>query len=352
MKILHFAIEDYARIPSTLVREERKLGHDSFLAVLHNTFKQYGRADYPLNLPLVGSTLIQNLKKIGGTQNRSIDNTRRKQKPLFTPHGMDRRFFNLRDRLWQPRIESFLDQIGISSFDLLILDGGTGFLRNGKIVSRLKKRGIKIIIIYYGSDFRTRGAIPAVEALADARFTFEFDHTLLDPGLTFLYYPFDGTGLPTVQKQTAGKKVRIGHAPTNRAAKGSDIILAQLNRLQKQNPVETVLIENMPYHEAIRQKANCDIFIDQIGALGYGMNSLEAMALGIPSAVQLMPDFENFLGAHPFITISENTIEEKLLPFIISAEKRKLLGAQGRAWTEQRHNPATVARQILNTVAE
>jgi len=349
MKILHFAIEDYARIPSTLVQEERALGHESYLTVLHNTFKQYGGADYLLNLPFVGGNFLQKLKRFQGSTTRTIDNNRRSQKPIFNPQGAARLFFIMRDQLWQPQVEAFLKKIDITSFDVLVLDGGAGFLRNSRIIKHLKNQGIKIICAYYGSDLRTRGAIPTVENVAETCFTFEYDHTLLDPELTFLYYPFRSARFKAAPLKD--DVVRIGHAPTNRAAKGSDVILAKLKEMQKRLPIEIVLIENMPFEQAMQAKAGCDIFIDQIGALGYGMNGLEAMAMGIPAAVQLMPDFETFLGDHPFINISNNTLEEKLTPFIQSAKLRQYLGQKGKKWTADHHNPERIAVQILSMLS-
>ncbi len=97
-------------------------------------------------------------------------------------------------------------------------------------------------------------------------------------------------------------------------------------------------------------KAGCDIFIDQIGELGYGVNSLESLALGIPTAVELLPDFEDFLGSHPFITIDAENIEKKILPFIQSAELRNKQAVQGIKWVQNIHNAATVSQKILHTL--
>jgi len=257
----------------------------------------------------------------------------------------------MRDAIWEGRIRPKLQDLDIATHDILFLDGGAGFLRSGKIVRELKSLGLTIVVCYCGSDLRTRGMIPDVDEIADFRFTFEFDHTLLRSDLTFLYFPFELVGFDKNNAASFGSgKVRIGHAPTSRAAKGTEKILMQLDILEKSHNIEVVLIEGMPHLEALSLKATCDIFIDTVGELGYGINSLEALAMGIPTAVQILPDFEAVLGEHPFINVTETNIAGKLLPFLESGELRKATGEKGKAWVAHRHNPVEVSRQILNHI--
>jgi hypothetical protein len=257
--------------------------------------------------------------------------------------------FYLRDRFWKGKIWDFLNRININNYDVLFLDGGAGFLRSGEIVQELKKRGLKIIAYYCGSDLRSRGIIETVDSLADFRFTFEYDHTLLDSSLPFIFAPFQ---LPQMVNATDHRsdKIRIGHAPTKRAIKGTDIILDRLNKLKQNYPVEIILIENQPYAKALSLKKSCDVFIDSIGEIGYGINSLESMAMGIPTAVEILPDLELQLGAHPLINISANTIEEKIIPFIESDRLREEVSEKSKIWVQQMHNPINIASTILNNI--
>ncbi len=353
MKILHFAIENYARVPANLVRAERKLGHQSCLITLYKTFHNFNDEDICLNLPFVATNYIKYLKLFLYPQKNNVSNIRRDEKqgvPIWKPaSGFVEALFKSRDRLWETRIRKVLHSVEIESCDVLFLDGGAGFLRSGKIVQELKKQGIKIITCYFGSDLRTRGIIPEVESIADYRFTFEYDHTLVYPKLKFLFFPFE-LAKYEVPDRTPTDKVRIGHAPTSRLAKGTDEILKELHRLQQRYPVEIVLIENVPHQKALSLKASCDIFVDTIGELGYGVNSLEALAMGIPTAVQILEDFEKTLGDHPFINISKNTIAEKLVPFIESPELRKQYGEKGKFWVQERHDPLKISQSILDYI--
>ncbi len=350
MKILHFAVENYARVPATLVKAERKLGHDSYLVTLYKTFQRFDDEDFCLDLPFVATDYLKFWKRLSSPQKSTLTNRRRQiinRPPVWTPANVvDGVMFKARDFIWEGRVRKFLQAIDIESFDILFLDGGVGFLRSGKIVRELHKKGTRIMVCYCGSDLRTRGIIPAVDELAEHRFTFEFDHTLLYPGLKFMPFPFE---LIEFEKpvQNYCDKIRIGHAPTNRYAKGTEAILKQIEVLQKKYPLEIVLIENLPHGGALKLKASCDIFVDTIGELGYGVNSLEALAMGIPTAVEILPDFEAVLGEHPFINVSADTITDKLTPFIESVDLREEWGKKGKEWVKRKHDPVHVASQIL-----
>lgn len=354
MKILHFAVENFARVPEQLVLAERALGHDSLLMTLYPTRHCFDDGAMCLNMPFVGSTFATTVSEMLSRKHRPVmSNQRRKElsaPPVWNPgSGLKGRLFDLRDHLWEPRIRKALKSIDIDRFDLIYLDGGAGFLRSGKIVKELKSAGKKMCITYCGSDLRTRGIIPQVDILADARFTVEFDHSLLYPEAEFLFFPFR-LATDIRPEAVAPHRLRIGHAPTNRAVKGTDDILAELETMQKEYPIDIVLIENLPHEQALQLKASCHIFIDNIGELGYGINSLESLAMGIPTAVELLPDFEAILGDHAFIKISRNRIAQALRPYLESEEKRKALGEKGRAWVDEKHNPRKIVQHMLHRI--
>jgi len=354
MKILHFAVENYARVPANLVRAERQQGHESYLITLYPTFQSYHDEDICLELPFVATNYLRHLKKLLSPQKIKLSNRRKDPAqgvPVWRPgNALSAALFHLRDKVWEKRVRAVLNRIDAASFDLLFLDGGAGFLRSGKIVQELKSVGVKIITCYCGSDLRTRGIIPAIEELAEHRFTFEFDHTLLYPNLKFLFFPFELAPYDPPPSRSS-ERIRIGHAPTNRLAKGTDAILAQLRMLEESFPVEIVLIENLPHRQALSQKASCDIFVDTVGELGYGVNSLEALAMGIPTAVEILPDFEQELGEHPFINISSDTVSERLIPLIKSEELRREHGEKGKRWVEHYHDPVRVSQTILDNIS-
>jgi len=147
-----------------------------------------------------------------------------------------------------------------------------------------------VICCYTGSDLRTRGVIPEIDAIADLNISVEYDHLQFHPRIWHVPFPLEIDKFQFRYEQPAGL-LHIGHAPTNRKAKGSDIIIPCIQSLEKKYPVKLVLIENLSYQEALKRKRSCHIFIDQIGNLGYGMNAIEALAMGIPTCTSLAPGF-------------------------------------------------------------
>lgn len=350
MRIFHFAVENFARVPSQFVKAERVLGHESFLITLYPSRHGHREEDVCLNVPFVRFPLIRFLKGkprfIPSEKRRTLD----KFPPVWRPSNRVAEWaFRFRDFIWKMKIEPVLRKLEIETADILFLDGGMGFLRYDSFIPKLKTRGVKIVVGYYGSDLRTRGIIPEIDSLADYRFTVEFDHTLLYPGIDFVFFPFQLPEFPEPEP-IPHDRIRIGHSPTQRAIKGTEVILNGLTELQAKYPIEIVLIENLPYPKALALKKTCDLFVDCIGELGYGVSALEAMAMGIPTAVEILPDFEKRLGDHPFINISKNTLAEKLIPFIQSEALRKEWGEKSKKWVKEKHDPISVFRKILEKI--
>jgi hypothetical protein len=361
MRILHLAVENFAGIPLRLVKEERRLGHESRLVTLLSPLQKY-EEDIALNLPALNAPFVPTLRKIVRLGNTpTIVNTRhtghvKHWKPTNT---LDSLLFRLRDWFWQPRIHETLDKLGgLESFDLIIADGGHDFTRFPRL---LAETSVPIATMYYGSDMRTRGIITGVQEKAHHTFTFEHDHTLLFSDAEFLLYPYEHpVYAPSVEYTPPrdGEKIRIGHAPTNRLAKGTDRILDALQTIQTEFPVEIVLIEKMPHKDALALKAQCHVFIDQIGELGYGTNSIESLMMGIPTAVEIMPDFGDFLQQqctgepHPFYNLRRTSLVEDLREILQQQSEWKERGNAGRIWAARYHSPTRIVQQYMKYFTE
>jgi hypothetical protein len=351
LKILHFAAENFARVPANLVAAERQLGHESLLVTLMPSSHGFRDEDYCLHVPFVRPPAVNILKRL--LEPAVAKPTRVRRDAVLGPrqwkpaNRISEALFRLRDMTWRPAVRRLFESVRPESFDCLVLDGGLGFLRYDPFVPELKAAGLRIAAGYYGSDFRTRGVIAPIDSLAHYRFTLEFDHTLLDPTLDFLPYPFR---LPSFEPRPRppGRRIRIGHSPTNRAVKGTDDILRQLGILEERYPIEVVLIERLPQAEALALKATCDLFVDALGELGYGVSGVEAMAMGIPTAAELLPDFEARLGRHPMINATKDTLAARLVPYIESETLRREQGQESSAWVETFHDPVRIARHILS----
>ncbi|KAA3619264.1 MAG: glycosyltransferase family 1 protein [Calditrichaeota bacterium] len=349
LKILHIAPQNIANVPMTLVKAERRLGHYSRLVTFFADPRGY-EEDVVLNLPFANNKWVVHFKPIFSHSSRqSVKNIipqNPEKPPLWKSGGIiEKILISGREKLWQSRVKKLMQKIDFFSFDLYCFETGMDFFSDARTIIELKKRGKKIAVLYTGSDLRTRGIYPQVENAANFRGTFELDHLMLHPQLVHLPLPFD-TGKFDFRVPLAGDKTRIGHAPTNREAKGSEQILAILDQLQKEKNITIVLIENMSHFDALAQKQSCDIFIDQIGDLGYGINSLEALAFGIPTCTCLAPGFHSHFPEHPFIEINAANLKEKLVQLIDNPNRRNQISEAGRKWVEKYHDSLVVVQKI------
>jgi len=349
MRILHIAPYNTAGVPITFVKAERELGHHSRLLTLHHDGRGY-QEDICLKLPLWQPEIVAKLKKICYPKSRLLQDTGlaqpRQIPPVWKPaNQLAGLLLNIRDRMTRPVIEGYIKKYQLDSFDVYQLDGGHGFLKNDGFIHRWHQAGKKVICCYLGSDLRRRGVMPGIDKISDLNLTLEWDHLKLHPNIRHVYFPFDFSGFSIVEP-VRREKIRIGHSPTNRAAKGSERIIDAVNKLSQRYPVELALIENLPYPRALELKATCDIGIDQLGKLGYGISTLEWLAMGIPAASSIASEMESDGISHPIVPVNEQNIEERLEPLINSRELRIKLGREGRQWLEQNHDAQKIVKQI------
>ncbi|MDZ7267325.1 MAG: glycosyltransferase [candidate division KSB1 bacterium] len=348
-RILHLAPFNTSGVPITCVRAERRLGWHSRLITFGRDPRGY-EEDVCLELPLLDFAGLRWAKRLFSHPDRlQVNNTRhitRSGPPQWQPHTRAEQWLlQLREWLWTPAIQRALAAVDFWNFDVYQFDGGMEFYRDGRLVRELKRRGKTIICLYTGSDLRTRGLVPAVDRQADLRLTLEFDHLLLDPSLHHLFFPFEFERYVVQPAKSSGPLV-IGHAPTNRHAKGSELIIAAVQSLAGEFPVRLELIEGMPHAEAMRRKAACDIFIDNLGELGYGVNAIEALALGICTCTSLMPDFSARYPDHGFVEITAQNLVEKLRWLCRHPDERMRLARAGRAWALAHHGAQAVVQHI------
>ncbi len=351
LRILHIAPFNTSGVPIAFVRAERKLGHLSRLVTLARDRRGY-EEDISLDLPFldfIGTRMIKRL--ISNPDKLEISNRARVGTAIpitWEPHGpAERTLVQVRERIWRSKISALFETIDFWNFDVYQLDGGLEFYRSGATVKELKARGKTVICCYTGSDLRTRGVIPAIDSRADVNVTVEYDHLKLHPDIHHVPFPFEVEAYP-YRPGNAGNEnvVRIGHAPTNRAAKGSDQIIAAVQKLKQSLPVELVLIENVSFERSMELKSQCHIFVDQIGDLGYGLNSLEALAIGIPACSCLAPGFASDYPDHPFVVIDSDNIVAKLSELVTNPDLRRKIGRNGRQWLKKHHDSVNVVRRI------
>ncbi|MCX7836139.1 MAG: glycosyltransferase [bacterium] len=264
--------------------------------------------------------------------------------------------FRLRELIWTPILFRLERKYNLFEFDLYQLDMGLEFYRDGRWVKKLKKMGKHFIAFYHGTDVRNRGVIEAVDDLCDLHLTSELDLLTLHPKLRYLYLPIDLTLIQPIEFDPHPKVFRIGHAARNRRLKGTETVIQCVEKLQQKGyPIELILIENTPHPDVIHKQKQCHLAIDQLtdlGGWGYGMSSLEFMALGIPVITKMRKEYELFLPDHPFFNTENETLETILEKVIYNADLRYQKRQAGFTFLEKYHAAMVVMRQLYDYYLE
>lgn len=267
--------------------------------------------------------------------------------PTWEPNPMVKAMFALRDERNWKLIWRAVEEYGFLDYDILHLDGGADFTRDARFARAFKRKGGSVVSYFHGSDLRSRGFIPAVDAITDLRLTPEWDLASLDSRLNYLYLPSSFDSLK-YQPYNPAVKIRIGHAARN-PLKGTAFVQKAIEMLSASYEIELVLIKGMSHSEALDAKRSCDLFVDQLtneGGWGYGMSGVEALAMGIPVITNIPPAMRPLIGAHPFIQADPSTITEVLENCINSPDLMRACSEFGRNWAVERHSVERVADSL------
>lgn len=270
--------------------------------------------------------------------------------PAWKPNSsLERWYFRWRDWLWHFKIEAAIAHHGLADYDILHLEWGLDFYRSGRFARRYHQAGKPVICTYHGQDLRTRGVIPAVDEISDLNLTSELDLLEKHPDINYLFLPFDtGQFQPDF---TVSNPVRVCHSPTDRFYKGSDWIIPVGRKLADEGLIEFILIENQPNREARVLKQTCDVLIDQVGnrgGWGYGMNSVEALAMGLCCVTELVPQYEAFIPDHPFVNASADELERNLRTLVGNREQLAVRKRRSREWVVRHHDLNNTADRLYD----
>jgi glycosyltransferase involved in cell wall biosynthesis len=144
------------------------------------------------------------------------------------------------------------------------------------------------------------------------------------------------------------ERMRVAHAPSNRAKKGTDAVIAACAELD----VELDLIEGVKHDEARRRYAQADVIVDQLVVGWYGVFAIESMASGRPVVTYLHEDAvrktERAFGTQvPIVNATKETLVEKLRPLVESGQLRRELGERGREYVAGVHDMNRVGDRLV-----
>ncbi len=143
------------------------------------------------------------------------------------------------------------------------------------------------------------------------------------------------------------------HAPTHRRFKGTRFVEEAVARLRSEGVAfEFQCVEGMKRDEAEAIYRRADLFVDQLLLGWYGGVALELMALGKPVVCRLREDDlagipPEMARQMPIIRADPSSLVEVLREWLTApAERRAERGRASRAFAEQWHDPARIAREL------
>lgn len=150
-------------------------------------------------------------------------------------------------------------------------------------------------------------------------------------------------------------RIRIVHAPTNRSLKHTDLLVAIVAELQKDGvKVDLDLVEGVTWRECLERKAKADIVFDQL-LFGYGCNSIEAWAMGIPVIAGADEWTLDRMGKEwdsiPFEEANEKTLRHVVREMVKSADLREDAAARGMAHVRRYHDEVPALEKLAELYA-
>jgi len=343
LKILHIAPQNYAGVPYDFYNMHNKCGDFSRIITLHKNTRDFPE-DICLNLPLPNFDLAKKWRK---KKVELIEKIGTEKVKYFEPKNfLEKLYFNWNDFSKKSIVEKAISKYSLNEFDIIHYDAGLDFYRNAEQALKWKRMGKKIVCCYYGSDLRVRGIIKELDKISDLNITSEYDHLAMKEGIQYIFYPYDPAGLPRRQNEN-NEVITIVHSPTNRKYKGTDLIISVIEKIQREQKIKFILMENQPRCKVLEEKSKSDICIDQVGGTmggtGYGKAGIESLAMSVPTITNMTDTYREWLPENPFnIANNEKELYDVLNELIDNAVMRKKYGENGKKWVEKYHSYKSV----------
>jgi hypothetical protein len=215
-----------------------------------------------------------------------------------------------------------------------------------------------VIIYHHGTMFRTDAeeVWAEGEAIGAAQAVSTVDLLLSVPkGKHAHWIPqvIDERAMAAIRRENfvEHQDIVVAHSPTNRAVKGTEAFLGAFRRAERRDRrLRLLMIEWETWASCLRKKATADIFVDQFN-LGYGLNSVEAWAMGLPVIAGATPEIlarmrQEYGGDVPFMETSLAEAEDHMVELAGSPTLRKRYAALGREHVRRFHSQQAVAKRL------
>jgi hypothetical protein len=260
-----------------------------------------------------------------------------------------------------------------------------GFRDDAADLEFLKKLGKKIVVVFVGSDVRWRTSynqevkrysIPSfydrldpteestikelhnklrylrmAEKYADLIYSLPNQSQLALRPYNHFFVPINKNLIP---ENTGQREIPVvAHAPSRRAVKGTDIVLATLEKLKNEGiKFETKLIENMPYLDALKEYSNSDILIGELFIPSAGKLDREALAGGTIVLSSMRYDYiDNPPSDCPIIDVHPDNLYHELKSIILDYPRRVELAKKGPAFVKKYHDVNSICEDIVDKLS-
>ena len=148
-----------------------------------------------------------------------------------------------------------------------------------------------------------------------------------------------------VYPEIVKSKPVVVHAPSKRSTKGTNEILKELKKVNRD--YELILVEGKTQKEAFEIYKKADIIIDQISMGTYGVFAIESMALGKPVITYISDEIRRaFPESLPIVSAGFENLAEIIDDLLQDGEKRHNLGIQGREYVMRYHDNVKVTKYL------
>ncbi len=297
-------------------------------------------------------------------------------------YGADIRFdLEGKGKVRQLAVRTALLARALRSYDVIHFNFGQSMIplrAGGRILDELplvKRAGKTVLVTFQGCDVRpqeccfcsqehcrreTPHRLPNARHFlryADRCFHLNPDLGQWLPGSRFLpYASIDPFSLTPDSAPGQQDEFVVAHAPSNREVKGTRFVLEAVEQLQAEGlAVRLDLIEGVSRAEVLERLRGADIVVDQLLIGWYGGFAVEAMSLGKPVLCHIREAsaVENPFGAElPIVRARADTLVSRLRELARDRDLRARTGLASRAFVERRHDPRTVAREVLSGLGD
>jgi hypothetical protein len=157
-----------------------------------------------------------------------------------------------------------------------------------------------------------------------------------------------------LRRSTRPGRVRVVHAPSKAAAKGSSFIEPVLEELAAAGMIEYIAARGVPHERMPQLFASADIVVDQLSVGSYGVAACEAMAAGCAVVSHVTPEVRRIVREHtdvelPIVEASPDTLADVIAHLATDEEERRSAGARGTEFIREIHDGTRSARMLRDS---